>query len=80
MPTLRTCSNCAFKILKQNFLGKRVLVKTGSDINIGRLLNVEYRPDAPRLLNMVLTLQAGKTKVALARWDSLEVLKEGEVE
>jgi len=79
MPTLRTCSKCAFSLLTE-LIGKRVLVKTGSDITVGRLVAVEYRPDAPRLLDMVVTLQAGKTKVALTGWNSLEVLKEGEVE
>jgi len=79
MSTQRMCSNCAFKLLRQ-LLGKRVLVKVGSDVNIGRLIAVEYKPDVPRLLDLVVTLQAGNTKVTLAEWNSLRVLKEGEVE
>ena len=72
-------SICAFNLLRMT-VGKRVLVTAGSDITIGTLTAVEYKPTTPRLLNMIITLETKEGKVTLAKWNSLQLLREGEVE
>ena len=69
------CASCAFDLIKKAAISKQVLVKAGTNIIVGTLTAIEYKPEAPRLLNMILTLQVGKNKITLAKWDTLSVLK-----
>jgi len=73
------CSDCVFEWLSKVAMDKRVLVKAESDMVIGRLIGVEYKPSAPRRLSMVVTLETSKGKIALAKWKSLRILEEGEI-
>jgi len=73
------CWDCAFKWLNKVAMGKRVLVRAGSDMVIGRLIAVEYKTSVPRRFNMVVTVETNKGKIALAKWKSLRIIKEGEV-
>ncbi len=73
------CSDCVFEWLSKVVIGKRILVRAGSDMVIGTLIAVEYKPSVPRRLSMVITLETNHGKITLAKWKSLRILEEGEV-